>query len=359
VIKKIENAIRKVTPILKKFDPKILQSAISSITLFGWAQYSEHEDGPAEQEKPPRNLSQEIIQYITTKHGKVLFSPNEDASPEEQRWDAILRDYDFGAIDELDGDLCEGVLNGYFDEKKIEASAAILQARLAHADVSSAWSAAWDKFHGSFEDDEQDVVEAFFQAFKEWCKYCGVSDLYGLMRVLKQLGRDAQAQEALEMFMSARNGEDASFFELEGHIFNGEIDDVDLRKAFSDRAVSLRKTPEPRDILLSIYQNKGWHPSDLEVVARLSDDKFYEMFKTSSVEDHRRIIAAALDFRKYANPAPAYTAIAEKAENALKRIGTESKLNRARVRAYGINVTEEARSQEEPVSQGPAKEASD
>ena len=52
VIKKIENAIRKIQPVLEKFDPKILQSAIASITLFGWAQYSEHEDGPAEQKRP-------------------------------------------------------------------------------------------------------------------------------------------------------------------------------------------------------------------------------------------------------------------------------------------------------------------
>jgi len=76
---------------------------------------------------------------------------------------------------------------GYFNEHKIEASAAILQARFIHSEASKAWSAAWDTFHGSFGDNEQKVVDVFRYAFVEWCEYCDVGDRSVLMNVLTLL----------------------------------------------------------------------------------------------------------------------------------------------------------------------------
>lgn len=153
------------------------------------------------------------------------------------------------------------------------------------------------------------------------------------MRILKQLGRPTQAEQALQMFMSAHNTEDAAFFELDELMFSQQIDDPDLRKAFAEKAVSLRKTPEPRDILIRIYRNGGWHQSDLEVLANLSVDELYGLFKKSSGEDHRRLITSAL---QVLNPA-----VVEKAKFALKRIGGENKLNRTRVASYGVELPQE------------------
>lgn len=330
VIRKIEAAIRKVHPTLKQLDPQIFQNAVKSIALFGWAHYSEHE--PVENnDPPPRNLNQELIQYITTKHGKGLYgSTRQSVSSEEERWDATLRAYDFGSIDELDADLCEGVLNGYFDDHKLKASANVVAARLTHADVSTQWRAAWDTFHGSFDDNEEEVVATFLAAFAEWCKFCNVGDLFTLMRILKQLGKNAQAEQALQIFMSVHDNEDAAFFELDQHMFGQQIDDPDLRKAFAEKAVSLRKTPKPRDILIRIYKNGGWHQSDLEILANMSVDELYDLFKRSSGEDHRHLITSAL---QVLNPS-----VVEKAKLALKRIGGETQLNRARVTAFGVQL---------------------
>jgi hypothetical protein len=142
-----------------------------------------------------------------------------------------------------------------------------------------------------------------------------------------------KAEQALQMFMSVHDTEDAAFFELDQHMFSQQIDDPGLRKAFAEKAVSLRKTPEPRDILIRFYKNGGWHQSDLEILANLSVEELYDLFKKSSGEDHRRLITSAL---QVLNPA-----VVEKAKLALKRIGGENKLNRARVAAYGVEIAEE------------------
>jgi hypothetical protein len=209
-------------------------------------------------------------------------------------------------------------------------------------------------FHNSFDDDQQEVVGTLLTAFKEWCKYCNAGDLFGLMRILKQLGEHEKASEALGMFMSAREGEEVAFFELDQQIFNQQIDDIDLRKAFAKKAVSLRNAPTSRDILINISKTGGWHQSDLEILAKMTEADFYELFKANPGEDHRRVIDSALEFRKYAS-VPICAAIAGNAQNALKRIGRETRLNRARVGRYSIEVPEETSSERDAVPQNREK----
>ena len=168
-------------------------------------------------------------------------------------------------------------------------------------------------------------------------KHVTIGDLNNIMRVFKKLGEYKIAQEMLDLFIKERD-EEPEFFELEKDVFNQQIDDQDLRKSFSEKAIILRKTPEPHEILLQIYKNQSWSPSDIHVLSELPVDGYYEMFKMSLGDDHRRVIASALSFRQFANPAPEHVAIVEKSVEALKRIAKENDLNRVRVQSCGVNV---------------------
>jgi hypothetical protein len=342
VIKKIEGMLFKIYPILKDYDKRILDSAIATLALFGWAHFGEHESiQPKSQgEKTQRNLNEELMTFITDMYGKGLYGTTTKVTPDEERWAAMLKAYEFGSPDALDALLYEGLRKGYFDEDKIAEQAKIMMDSLAKGAAREAWNKAWDLFHNSFDDNETAVVDALRESFAALVKQVSAGDLNIVMRVFKQLGRNEVAQEALDLFIKEHDG-GPEFFELEENIFNQQIDDPDLRRAFAQKAIGLREAPEPQEILLRMYRDHAWSPSDVQVLKELPVDGYYDLFKMPLGDDHRRIIASALSFREYANPQAEYVTIVEKAVEALKRIGKENGLNRIRVQSYGVSVDDD------------------
>jgi hypothetical protein len=71
----------------------------------------------------------------------------------------------------------------------------------------------------------------------------------------------------------------------------------------------------------------------------LTIDDYYDLFKAIKGIDLARIIRTALEFRGRADR-PEYGEIGRKAEEALKRIAVESRLNRERVRRFGVKLDE-------------------
>jgi hypothetical protein len=336
VIKKIEEMISRVHPLLKKYDKIILSSGIATLALLAWAYFGEHEPVELLKEgQENRNINEELLTFVMTKYGKSLYGATKDSNnPDEQRWVSILKAYDFGSPDGLDVVLYEGVRAGYFDELKVVDQANLLAAKLAQGAAQDTWNNAWALFHGSFDDNQSAVVEALVQGFSGLVKYVTVIDLNSIMRILKSLGEDARAMEMLKLFLKKRD-EKPEFFELSNSLFADHVDDPDLLNAFAQKAQALRRTPGPRDILLRIGSEGSWSPSDIHVLAETSVDEYCEIF-TARDDEHRKIINAALSFRNITNAE--YKPIVEKCVEALRRIGGMNELNRARVRAFGVDV---------------------
>lgn len=336
VIKKIKEMILKVYPILKNYDQRILLSGIGTLALLGWAHFGEHETvGPPRAAEEKQNINEDLLTFIMTKYGKGLYGRTENANtPDEERWVSILTTCGFGAPDGLDAFLYEGVRAGYFDEAKIIEQANVLAAALKQGVAQDAWNRAWDLFHGSFDNNQAEVVGALVQAFRGLVKNVTVIDLNSIMKLLKNLGEPVLAREMLDLFLNERD-EKPEFFELSNSVFSDHVDDPDLRKAFAEKAQTLRHTPGARDILLRIAKEGSWSPSDIYVLTETSVDQYCEIFRAPD-DEHRKIIGAALSFRNIANKE--YKLIVEKCVEALNRIAAESELNRFRVQAFGVNV---------------------
>jgi hypothetical protein len=74
---------RQVEPLLGRFAPEVLRSAVHSVVLFGWSKF---QPGLA----PPLEYigGSSMGRFIAREKGKK-------ATPEELKWDAILTDYQF------------------------------------------------------------------------------------------------------------------------------------------------------------------------------------------------------------------------------------------------------------------------
>jgi hypothetical protein len=82
---------------------------------------------------------------------------------------------------------------------------------------------------------------------------------------------------------------------------------------------------------------------DSETIKRLAEvpiDEYYRMVKSKSGAEMRKVIQAGLNYRRIGNASPEMREVVRRMEEALKRIGSESKLNAIRIQRYGISVEE-------------------
>lgn len=255
----------------------------------------------------------------------------------EKGWNALLDRYGFKAADDFDSTLYEAIIIGYFDDSTILTIAQALHERLKARKQAAELNSAWEAYHGSFQDNEPEILDQLSSAFKEYVDHVTIGDLNAVVSILKDFERPEEAKKLLSLFMS-RRPETRNFYDIEGRVLASNITDPDIQAAFKKRVEDLTLIGAPEEILLSIYMNKGSETAETYRLAHLSDDDYYDMFKRLRGYDVGRVIKTALNFKSMSPPNAEYRLIAEHAEKALKRIAGENRLNRKRVLVYGISL---------------------
>jgi hypothetical protein len=332
VIKKIEKLVWQIYPVIESYDPQIVKAHIHALALLGWAHYSEH-GRPGE-----KASNEQIVEFIFKRYSKGLYGQTRQLTPEEERVEALLRMYEFGAVDETDVLLNDGIMNGYFDEVQIKHFADLSAEAIKQNEAANQWRSVWVRYRNSFDDDEKQFIDELLVAFEKNAKQLPLSELNHSVKILKRLNRTAEASAILKTYLEQRS-EDPAFFDLKANSFGPYIDDADVQQACNDKVKAKTAKRAPFEILLDIHKHKGWSPGDLEVLVDTSVDDYYAMFKMPLGDDHGRLVASALHFREFANQEKEFVAIVEKAEEALRRIAKEHELNAARVSDLGIRTS--------------------
>jgi hypothetical protein len=90
-----------------------------------------------------------------------------------------------------------------------------------------------------------------------------------------------------------------------------------------------------REVVEKMATTSGWSAEEQSVLSAASADDLYSLFKgTVSVPLHKMIMTC-LRFNQ-----PPLAHIAQRTAEALRRLGQESRLNRIRMRRYGIDVVQ-------------------
>ncbi|WP_315784282.1 P-loop NTPase fold protein [Bradyrhizobium sp. SZCCHNPS1003] len=327
VIKKIERLFADLLPLLSGYHEKVAEQAASTLTLFGWAHFSKTaEDDNA------------FIDFILARSDDPFAGVYDDADeqPERHKWDTLLDNYGYASTDAFDLALFDGVKRGFFDEAQIKRNADEMNERLKQMDSTKSFADAWALFHDSFKDNAREIVRALVTAMQFHAQFVTPSELNGAVSLLKTLGRERAAQYVLKLFMKRRQDEDYAFYDLASHPFTQNIQDPDVIYAFAEKLKTFRDERSPEDILHSIGSNHGWSQADTKLLAVLSVDDYYAMFKNLEGERLRRVISAALGFQAIREQDATYGAIADTAKAALILIGKESPLNARRLLKFHI-----------------------
>lgn len=231
----------------------------------------------------------------------------------------------------------DGVKHGYFDEENILKQADALERRLKSGDHSAAFSQVWRRFHDSFDDDEDALLDEMVKFANGSLTEISPTNLSATISFLKEFGRHQEATELLESYMASRN-EDPGFWDLDNSPFPGHVTDPDVRAAFETRYAEVAPPPDPREILKRIGSQGGWNPEDIAALVKLDVADFVAILKGLRGDDLRSAVKGGLTFLNISGADERMPSIGRMVEAALRRIGKESRMNAKRVGNFGVRV---------------------
>lgn len=322
IIKKIEKIILRFEEIFGK-DSLLMTQVAHSATLFTWSVY-----------QPDKAPSIDFLKDFSRIHG--LIQDKEKIPEKEREWQELIRNYGYSNCDDFDLKILSTIESGYFDTDSLKHVAEKQIKVIGEATNKKEFNDAWNLYHDSFDHNEKEVLDAIYSSAKKGLKFIEPMNLDSAVILLKEFGRQKEANDLIESYIEARSDE-KELFNFENFSFSREIRDKDLILAFKKQEESFRDPRDPAQVLADIYTNHGWNPEDIILANKLDQNDFYKIFKNTKGRQLHQAIKSALDFGKIENASDDMKNITKKATEALERIGKETKLNAKRVATHGIN----------------------
>ncbi len=298
-----------------------------SIVLFTWCFLNK--DGSS----PP-------IEYVRTRnyYSHILGPSNKDEIPEtEKKWIQILEDYGFIFWNSLDEILFQLISNGYIDTNAFNAEIEIMQNNIADSITNQKMIDAWNCYHESFEDNEDEVIKEFLSYFQDNTDRLSPRNADAMIKVLRELDRGDLADEMIDKYITTNKTKilDKKFQE---YSIENDVQDSSFRTAISDHIAKNTVKPTLLETIDRISGEDGWNPEDEEILDGCKDEELYSILKHTNGKKLKSFINILLVFTRLGNASARQKNIGEKVIRILERIGRESKLNRLRVGKYGITV---------------------
>lgn len=323
VIKKIERLVRDIEPLLTKFEDEVFGQAIHTLALLGWSKF-----------QPTMAPS---LEYLQKERGKGYFGLEEKQNPlpDKAAWAALLGVYKFGIMDDFDLELLKSLENGFFNPMEIEKYGVALDKNIKAQKEDNSFTEAWETYHSSFKDNKDEVIDAIYNSFKQTFQNISPLNLNGTARLFRELDRNDLADEIINHYVENRV-ESREFWDLNAYAFSGDISDEVVLQAFAKKLATFKNEDDPFSILFRIGANRSWNDREIVMLASLSSDDYYNLFKTHDGDDLSKIIYGALQFCQISNASEPMREISKRAKDALIKIGSESLINARRVNRYGI-----------------------
>jgi len=325
IINKIRKLVHEVQPVLASFHPSVFDSAVHTLVLAGWMKYTKG--------APP-------FSFLTNRHTiGISRAIGKDANidPKLIQWNDTIDAYRFGEPDALDRALISAIDNGFLDEDAIKTAAEALHRDAKVADGNEKRRNAWRKFHGSFKNDGDEVVKAFVDAYGSQTENVGAAGLDHVLKLLRALGRNDEADQLIDKYVAAHAGNPRAFDLTVQREFGEAITDSKLLAALQTQFENTTGTADPVAAIKRIERDHGFNKSDLEVARQVTTAQLLVALETAEDNELKNFIK---ECRQLANTS-AYgiipRGIVDRLNEALVILAKRNDMNDLRVRKLGID----------------------
>ena len=321
VISKIQRLVRRIEPMLKGYEPGVLEGVVDSLVLFGW---SYHEPRIA----PSLDFLNKYSALAWDNKVEKTFSAQETA------WRKLLDYYPFHRIGQFDQELIKGVSSGYFEEDAVTRHSAELHLSIKQSKAMVEWREAWNYWRYSFRSTAEEVVAYMAETFQRNIQFMTMDDLNGLYDLCIQLKQEDKAQELLDFFAKTheKNREAFNIFHAFDH---GNDFHPDLKAALAKHYNGTRVKRGLEELLMRFGER--WDADVLAELDQYSSEDMAKVFLAYEGEELKRRIAPIAELRRIISADPARPSLIKKFNDALRQIGKTSDINALRVeRTWGV-----------------------
>ncbi|ALZ95084.1 hypothetical protein ABIE02_002988 [Leclercia sp. 1548] len=320
ILKKIERFLLALIPKINGDAKTISNEVAHSLTLYCWSHYAFSADGDVPS-----------LEYISSIRNVYMYDDKEEE--QKKRWLNTLLKYGYKRTNELDEALIDMVKYGYIDTNRFQIQIGIRNDEIIRDNKRGSLFEAWKYFHNSFDDNQTEVVEKLSQAVLDGMEYVTPGDLDSVVGLFRDFDEDIKAKNLINSFITYAN--DALKEYVQSIYMNVHpVKDSELSSKIKEYANSLDLEESIGDVLAKLSGQNGWAERHEVTLDSASEEDYYKLFKDVITNGSDSIIATALKFGTYSNGSDRMNRIGEKAKNALIRIGSESNINKIRVKRY-------------------------
>ncbi|MEZ8760375.1 P-loop NTPase fold protein [Vibrio splendidus] len=327
VLRRIEWHINEILKHTEIYDSTIQEQAIA-ITIFLCWSYNLHGSDPHniphfsylyKQMKETDETEDEILDLIQ------IDTP-QTSETETTRWKNRITSFGLDCSDLLTHVIADSVLKGYVDIIKLQSICSGKQEQIENERKISTYTDVWNIYHGSFDDNLEDVVNAIKLSLRKSATVITPEQYGSLIKLLKDSGHPELAKELTDFYIA----ENKHLPERLNTYNSYNMPD----KEFSDQVQAAhdvfktKETPEMR--LARIAESKTYNKADVAELEKLTEDQLFDLFKSFSGDSLTYNIRACLMV------ADDSELLMRNSKSALMKIGSESPLNKLRLSKFNL-----------------------
>ena len=173
--------------------------------------------------------------------------------------------------------LSKSVQTGYFIESEIKAKASRKNREIIAEKSQNLFSEAWCLYRYSFDNNQDEVVNALYENFKSSIMFIEPRSLDQTVCFFKELDENEKAEEIINLYIDARKEEIELFNPTEDCSFDGDIKDQTIIDKFTAFYQSTIISETVEQVLERIATQKTFNRSDETILATVSAEQYYSL----------------------------------------------------------------------------------
>jgi hypothetical protein len=257
--------------------------------------------------------------------------PNDVRSEQEVAWDGLLSGYGYYLGSQVGKVVSEIVIEGFVEEASLAACLEQENANVGAIQLKRAYEEAWRKWHHEFNDDREELIAAFANAFPPAASLIDSHNADGTVRLMRELGENDLANRFASIWVASRAGARAAELAPDQiHRFDRVRDPVLLEgiEAAYDRGAHL---PAFVDAMQRLVARDGLSYDTAQSIARVPAQEFLDYLRGNPGENTALMVRKCLEMGDHPN-FPAYAEAREKAKEVIRMLANTSTFNDLRMR---------------------------
>jgi hypothetical protein len=333
VLQRIRRTLESLAPYLSDRSGIIAEDAVRAAILLVWGYHTPRGEATA---VPPFELIRKPGSSLSF---ALLRKTDQKRSPEQQALLDLNAQYGYAVDDGVDQEIADYVEHGYFDRaaftEKLDEEARTVGDRTRRDQLTKAWKL----LHDSFDDNEIELVEALRHALHDHADVIDPNNFNSSLQLLRRLERNDLADVLAERYATVHKDNEGLLRFREHAFLSSELTDPKLIQALDAAASRLPELRTFEGVADKFAISNGWDAKDIRFLATLPTEDYERYCRYAVSRGYHLAIKRLLEFGEPAfsssNDAP-YRQVAEKAREALDRIGRTSRLNEMRLGRFGI-----------------------